>query len=170
MSILPLGQFYSWSLMLITSFSVLTAILPLVLADFTSNLVFSFLSFNPMSQYGSQSPNTTSPGTAEDTSREQVAEQVQPPMGILELQSLVVSKCSKWIDKFKSGIIKKSKASFKIHSIFASTGQKAEVVKAAIESYLSILDQHEAKTVAAFKRGKPGPRGQKSHNSSRSSS
>ena len=123
-----------------------------------------------MSQYGSQSPNTTSPGTAEDTSREQVAEQVQPPAGIVKLQSPMVSKCSEWIDKFKAGIVKKSKASFEIHSILASTGEKAEVVKATIELYLSILNQHEAKTTAAFKRGKPGPSRQKSHNSSRSSS
>jgi hypothetical protein len=49
----------------------------------------------------SSSPRAaTSPGTvADSSSKEPIAECVSSPPGVLELQSLVVVKCSEWIEK-----------------------------------------------------------------------
>jgi hypothetical protein len=87
-------------------------------------------------------------------------EQVSAPAGILKPQSTVVTKCSEWIEKFKTGAIKKSDAYFKIHSILVTSKERPEIIKAAAESYFSILNQQDAKTVSAHKRGRSGPHGQ----------
>jgi len=113
-----------------------------------------------MSRHESQSPSpreTTSPGTAADSSsREPVVELVSAPPGVLELQSPVVAKCSEWIEKYKAGAVQKGEASYEIHSLLAASGERSDVIKAAVESYIAILDQHDVKMAGAFKRGRPG--------------
>jgi hypothetical protein len=56
------------------------------------------------------------------------------------------------VEKFKSRNIKKE-ASFEIYSILTSSRERDEVVKVTVESYLTILDQHDAKMVATSDRG-----------------
>ena len=102
-----------------------------------------------MSRHESPSPairTATSTETAQDEHSGSVSEgQVLPPPGVLNLQSPVVEKCYDWVEKFKSGVIKKGKATFEIYSILTSSGEKSEIIKAAAESYIKILDQHNLK-------------------------
>ena len=127
-----------------------------------------------MSRHGSPSQRgetTTSTETAEDVpSRISITETTLPPSGISEVQSPLVSECSEWVKKFKSGIIKKHEASFEIHSVLFASGGKSETIKTAIKSYLAILDQHEEKLGRASERGLPRPSNQQSRSPSRSSS
>jgi hypothetical protein len=60
------------------------------------------------------------------------------------LQLPVVEECYHWVEKFKSGTIKKSEATFEIYSILTASGENSEVVKAAAESYVKILNQHKS--------------------------
>jgi hypothetical protein len=127
-----------------------------------------------MSRHESQSPSpraATSPGTAADSSsREPVAEHVSPPPGVLELQSPVVAKCSEWVEKYKAGTIQKGEASYEIHSLLTASGERSDVIKAAVESYITILDQHDVKMAAAFKRGRPKSGRARSHSATSGSS
>ena len=111
-----------------------------------------------MSRHESSSPpliTTTSTETAQDEHSGITTEgQVLPPPGVLNLQSSVVKECYNWVENFKSGVAKKGKATFKIYSILASSGEKSEIVKAAAGSYIKILDQHDLKISGAFKRGR----------------
>ena len=111
-----------------------------------------------MSRHGSQSPSpeaNTSPGTADSTSREAAAERATPPPGIPEFQSPLVARCSEWVDKYKAGFIQKGEAIYEIQSTLAASGENSEAIKAAIESYVTILDQHDVKLAVALKRGRP---------------
>ena len=167
--ILPLGQSVSD---IFISLSLLTFIFPLALV-FHSYKVITFPSFTPMSRHGSQSPipRAVSPETAEDsTPRRPVSERVPPPSGISELQSPLVSKCTEFVDKFKSGILKKGEASYEILTVLVASGEDAQVIKAAIESYLGILDQHDAKMAAAANRREYEPAERRSRDSTRSPS
>ena len=111
-----------------------------------------------MSRHESSSPplrTTTSTETTQDEHSGIATEgQVLPPPGVLNLQSPVVKECYNWVEKFKSGVAKKGEATFKIYSILASLGEKSEIVKAAAESYIKILDQHDLKISRAFRRGR----------------
>ena len=111
-----------------------------------------------MSHHGSQSPSIRAAGssdTAENSAPRATDDaQTPPPLGISELQSPLITKCSELVRKFKSGLIKKSKVGFKIYSILTTLGEKAEVIKSAVESYLDILDQYETNQVSALKRGR----------------
>jgi hypothetical protein len=130
-----------------------------------------------MSRHGSQSPSpgaNTSLGTADNTSREAAAEHATPPPGIPELQSPLVAECSEWIEKYKAGYTQKGEAIYEIQSILAASGDNSEAIKAAVESYVTILDQHDIKMAAAHKRGRRRPSEARNHSSdgsrSRSSS
>ena len=121
-----------------------------------------------MSEHGSQSPSpeaNVSPGTADSASREPAAERTSPPPGISELQSPLVAKCSEQVDEYKAGSIQKGEAIYEIQSTLAASGESSEAIKAAVESYVTILDQHEAKMVAALKRGRPRRRETRDHGS-----
>jgi hypothetical protein len=60
--------------------------------------------------------------------------------------------------KFKLGSANKGETCFEIQTILTSSGEKPEVIKSAIESFISILDQHESRTSEASKRGRSGKR------------
>src|ERR1700730_16375098 len=72
-------------------------------------------------------------------------------LGILELQSPLVKKCFEWVNKFKLEISKKGEVSFKFHSILTALGERIQVIKAAVELFVGILDQHESKMAVASK-------------------
>ena len=114
-----------------------------------------------MSQHESMSPplrTSTSTGTIRDETSGDMAEgQVHQPPGILNSQSSMVKQCYNWIEKFKSGIVRKSKVIFEIHSILSTSGEKSDDIKAAAESYTRIIDQHDLKMVGALKRERTEP-------------
>jgi hypothetical protein len=124
-----------------------------------------------MSRHESPSPalrTAASTETAQDEHSGAIPEgQVLPPPGVLNLQSPVVEECYQWVEKFKSGTIKKSEATYEIYSILTASGENSEVVKAAAESYVKILDQHDLKISRAFKRGRMGSREDEAPNSPR---
>ena len=111
-----------------------------------------------MSRHESSSPPHRTLASTETTQDDQsgidIEETVLPPPGVLNLQSPVVKECYDWIDKFKSGVAKKSEAIFEIYSTLTSSGEKPDIIKAAVESYTRILDQHDTKISKAFKRGR----------------
>ena len=88
-----------------------------------------------MSQHESMSPalrTTTSTKTTQDDHLGTIPEgQVLLPPGVLNLQLPVVEECYGWVDKFKSGVIKKSEVTFEIYSILASLGEKLVIIKSA---------------------------------------
>ena len=96
-------------------------------------------------------------------------EPISPPSGVSNARSAVVKECLDWIDKFKSGVTKKSEAMFEILAILASSEESASSIKAAAESYIEILDQHEVKVARASKRGRMLQENEKSPNSASSS-
>ena len=55
------------------------------------------------------------------------------------MQLPVVEECYDWVEKFKSGVIKKSEVTFEIYSILASSGEKTEIIKATAELYVKIF-------------------------------
>ena len=116
-----------------------------------------------MSRHESPSPalrTATSTETAQDDHSGTIPEgEILPPLGVLNLQSPVVEECYDWVEKFKSGVIKKSEATFEIYLILAASGEKSEIVK--------ILDQHDLKISQVFKRGRMGSREEKAPNSPR---
>jgi hypothetical protein len=82
----------------------------------------------------------------------------------------VVAKCSEWIEKYKARTSKKGEVTFEIQSILAASGERNDVIKAAIESYIAILDQHDAKMASAQKRGRARSYEQRSRSSTGSTS
>src|SRR6267154_4678993 len=104
-----------------------------------------------MSRHASQSPSPgtlTSPRTgAQAPTGESHSRRVSPPLGVLELQSPVVTKCSKWIKKYKARTSKKGEVTFEIQSILAVSEEINDVIKAAIESYMTnmTLKWHQLK-------------------------
>ena len=111
-----------------------------------------------MSRHESSSPplrTATSTETAQDKHSGIITEgQALPPLEVLNLQLPVVKECYNWIEKFKSGVTKKGKATFEIYSILPCLGEKSEIVKVAAKSYIKILNQHDLKISRAFKRGR----------------
>ena len=89
-----------------------------------------------MSRHESPSPalrTIASTQTVQDDHSRALPEgQVPPPSGVLNLQSPVVEECYNWVEKYKSGIIKKGKATFEIYLILAASGEKSESIKAAL--------------------------------------
>ena len=124
-----------------------------------------------MSRHESPSPalrTAASTETAQDDHSGTIPEgQILPPLGVLNLQSPVVEECYDWVEKFKSGVIKKSAATFEIYLILVTSGEKSEIVKTTAESYVKILNQHNLKISRAFKRGRMGSREEKAPNSPR---
>ena len=57
---------------------------------------------------------------------------------------------------------------FEILAIFASLEENSSSIKAAAESYIEILDQHEVKVARASKRGRMLQEKEKSPNSANS--
>jgi hypothetical protein len=102
----------------------------------------------------STSGTATSGNISSQNPRESAIEQGSPPPGALRLQSPLVDECLTWVSKFKSGASKKGETCFEIQSILSSSGEKPEVIKAAVESFVNILDQHEFSTTSASKRGR----------------
>ena len=110
-----------------------------------------------------------SEGVTSDPSNQPAIEQGSPP-GTLRLQSLLVDECISWVNIFKSGSAKKGEICFEIQMILTSSGEKPEIIKSAIESFISILDQHESKTSKASKRGRSSKRVEQETSSSGNSS
>ena len=102
----------------------------------------------------STSGTATSGNISSQNPRESAIEQGSPPPGALRLQSPLVDECLTWVSKFKSGASKKGETCFEIQSILSSSREKPEVIKAAVESFVNILDQHEFSTTSASKRGR----------------
>ena len=102
----------------------------------------------------STSRTATSGNIPSQITRELAVEQGLPPPGTLRLQSPLVNECLTWVNKFKSGGSKKGETCFKIQSILSTSGEKSEVIKAAVESFVNILDQHKFSTSSASKIGR----------------
>ena len=80
-----------------------------------------------------------SEGVTSDPSNQPAIEQGSLPPGTLRLQSLLVEECISWINKFKSGSATKGETCFEIQTIHTSSGEKPEIIKSAIKSFISIL-------------------------------
>jgi hypothetical protein len=111
-----------------------------------------------------------SEGVTSDPSNQPAVDRGSPLPGILRLQSPLVKECITWVNKFKSGLAKKGETCFEIQTILTSSGEKLEVIKSAIESFISILDQHKSKTSKASNRGRSGKQVEREASSSGSSS
>jgi hypothetical protein len=101
--------------------------------------------------------STSTATTQDETSGDMAEEQVHQPPGILNSQSSMVKQCYDWIEKFKSGIMKKSKVIFEIHSILSTSGEKSDAIKATAQLYTRIINQHDLKVARALKRGRMEP-------------
>jgi hypothetical protein len=66
--------------------------------------------------------------------------------------------------------VQKGEASYEIHSLLAALGERSDVIKATVELHITILNQHDVKMAAAFKRGRPGSGRARSHSTTSGSS
>ena len=114
------------------------------------------MSHKPLSRTATST--ALSEGVTSDPSNQPAIEQGSPPPGTLRLQSPLVEECIFWVDKFKSGSAKKGESCLEIQMILTSSGEKPEIIKSAIKSFIGILDQYESKTSEAAKRGRSGKR------------
>ena len=85
-----------------------------------------------------------SEGVSGDPSNQPAIEQGSPPPDTLRLQSPLVEECISWVNKFKSGSAKKGETCFKIQMILTSSGEKLEIIKSAIESFISIVTDNQS--------------------------
>jgi hypothetical protein len=145
--------------MILFLFAFLSLLTDISLASFNISLQLNSLhSHFQLMSHESTSGTATSGNIPSQITKESAIEQGSPPPGTLRLQSPLVDECFTWVNKFKSGASKKGETCFEIQSILSTSGEKSEVIKAAVESFINILDQHKFSTSSASKRGKGGER------------